>query len=403
MGTYRTTLIPGDRGGAETPRLLAVSSLGLPTFLTRACPHGHPSRAALERLTRTQIDRPEIAGLVEIGEDAHGVWVVESAVPCLPLQLVAERASQLNRTMPPLLAAWLAMRVCQLCAALPYPHLRASTRNVFIRPDGQPYLLGAIWARALPACQEDRPFLPSRPVDETRVDAYSAAALACSLAGGLARFTGVIRAALEAAAGVSGPQWMLSSADAARAFEEAMLGTPMGQASATMAAWLRSLELPGPDPFDGASITLTPIGQLDSQFAHDEDPTSDFLASGRVMSIDGRIEGPETAPAGSVPSGALQARFGPHKTEPPLELDWEAHKHAMTPLEDHRAQNIRGERKLARKRSKARLVLAVVAVVAIAGLSGAGVWLVQQTRPDLIGDLDKMPAAVQHKELNKDS
>ncbi|MGC4115460.1 MAG: PEGA domain-containing protein [Myxococcales bacterium] len=317
MGTYRTTRITGTREGA---RLFGVNSLGQAAFLTFVCPPSHPSRNILEHFhVRTPFALAEVAGLVEIAEDDRGVYVVEVAQPSLPLSVVVDRAQASHRPCPPDLAAWMALRVCQISAALPLPHLRLSVRNVFVRPDGEPYVLGAMWARQLPALPEDAPFVPPQPLEDAKLDAFAAAAIARALTGGIEGFPLPIKAALEAASGGPGWAWMLPSREAAAHIEKALGEPAVSTARKRMATWLQSLGLPAQAPVDDGcpTLRLLPVHRLNT--GEDSGP----LPGGPAMSMDGRLDGQvgrSVAPDPVVDVAPAAVPVAPAEPEP-LELD----------------------------------------------------------------------------------
>ncbi|HEY3446943.1 MAG TPA: PEGA domain-containing protein [Myxococcales bacterium] len=383
MGTYRTTRIPGSRDG-ESKRLLGVNSLGQAAYLTRACPPGHPSRGVLERFVKTAVDLREVAGLVEIAEDESGVYVVEVAEPSLPLQVVVERAQALGKPAPPDLAAWMALRVCQVSSALRLPHLRLSLRNVFVRPDGEPYLLGALWARQLPPEPDDAPFVPPQPLEDAKIDAFAAAAIARALAGGIEGFPPPLKSALEAASGGPGWAWMLPSKEAAAAIEKALGPEAVRSAPARMAAWLRTLELPAPAPFDagGPTLRLMPVNRLN---------TSEELAlpGGPAMSMDGRVDGPVGRSARPLTVDAVpHTRIDVSRESEKIELDEVALAHANAPqqaLAGSMVHKVQAELNEARSRRTLRRAMGVVAVLLLLGVGAAGFWYLRSNPSQLAG------------------
>lgn len=384
MGTYRTTRIPGSRDGDK--RLLGVNTLGQAAYLTRVCPPGHPSRSVLERFVKAPLELRDAAGLVEIAEDESGVYVVEVAEPSLPLQVVVDRAQAVGKSAAPDLAAWMAMRVCQVSASLRAPHLRLSLRNVLVRPDGEPYVLGAQWARLLPPDPDDAPFVPPQPLEDAKVDAFAAAAIARALAGGIEGFPPPLKSALEAASGGPGWAWMLPAADAAAALEKALGAEAVRTAPARLSAWLRSLSLPSPAPLDPGAPTLRlmPVNRLN---------TSEELAlpgpppGGPAMSLDGRVDGPvgrsaKPMSATTVPQTRMSVPREPEK----LELDESALAHATAPAiaeSGSMVHKVHAELEEARARRNVRRAVAVVAAVLLLAAAAAAAFFLRPSSAQL--------------------
>lgn len=378
MGTYRTTPLPGARDGDG--RLLGVNSLGQAAFLTRACAKDDAAmRGRFEKLRPLQSDCPDLAGLVEVADDDSGIWVVEVAFPAYPLPAVLDRARQKGTALPPEAAVWLAMRLCRACASVVPPHLRVTPRNVMLRPDGTPYLLGAGWARWLPARPEEEPYVPTRPPDELKLDAFAAAQLARWMVGSPSAFPAGLRSALESASGGPTWSWMLTASEAAAAFESA-LGPSAGASQAKVAAFLKLLDLP---PFQlpeegGAPLRLVPILRRDS---HDEL----LMESGPSITLDGRIEGKHgpPRPAAAPPTDAPQPRVAAVAADEELELDSAAMAHAFTPKSNEAALRVRVEMAQARARRRSRRLAVAFALLLVGGLAAGGLWLARNRPQDL--------------------
>lgn len=325
MGIYQIAPLPGAPPD-ESRRVLGINSLEQPTFLSRACLLSDPATHRLRSLTRLSSDTPFLAGVVEVGENVGWVWVVEQAVPSVGLDVIAARASSLRKPMPPEIACWLALRLCEACHAAGTPHLRLSPRNVFVQPSGELFVLGATWARLLPPNAEDAPWTP--PFEDARTDAFAAAEMARLLAGGAegwALFSEAARTALEHAGAGPRRTCLLTPVPLASLLRRA-LGPELAESGAArLASYVSDLGIPrlAMKAAGGRKLVLAPMN---------EEPLLEVAGAPHdvTLAIDGRLDGRPAAREPAEPP-AVQTRMAPavsNACEVELELDEHALFHA---------------------------------------------------------------------------
>lgn len=362
MGTYQTTEIPGVRAGR---RLFGLNSAGQAAFLSRLLPQSEPlARELPGRLRPTAPpDSPWLATLVELGAANGWLHVVEKALVALPIEVVLAAARAANEPLAPELCAWFAARVSEAAASLgEYGHLRLSLENVLVRPVGEPYLLGASWARLLPAAPGEPVPEWLAPGRERQADAFAAAELARQLAtlGAPAgpEDWGVLPTSLKAifsrAAGGG-----LSSAALTSEIDSALRSWDRHPGAAGVAAWLQRLALPTPAAIgaDGPRLVLEPAGAEPEEQA--------WSQLGPALGIDGRVERPER-PLQLEPLAASVEPAAPSPEGSELEFDERAFAHAFGPAP---AQD--GGPRRARPRLGRWVGAALVLALAAAGSAGA--------------------------------
>lgn len=366
MATYHTTLLPGAPAD-DARRRLGANSLGQLAFCSRACRVIDPLAQRLASLRPQPYSSPLVAGFVELGEAAGWVHVIESGQPSTSLDVILACANGSGRPIPAEAAGYLALRLAQAAAALPTPHLRLSVRNVLVQPGGEPYVLGAGWARLLPAEPEDVPF--AAPFDDARADAFAVAELIHTLVGAdrWIELPSSVRGLLERAGAGPKRAWALTSQELATGLEKATAAGVVARGPALVSAYLASLGLPPQIPIqpDSPALQLTPLAQ-----SEDAAPAVASLAG---LGLDGRLDRPEAAPR-PVPVAPTSHLAPPSATDSSgLELDPQALAHAFQPQAEAPIpmaanQPVLGPRK---KQGKGAVVL-VLALLFLGG--GAAAW-----------------------------